>query len=124
VETALRLLARVIPTYPRAFEVVLADALYAQAPYFNFLLHRGKYALVVLKQEERDLYQDVAGLFNHVAPQPGRYRLRQCNWWDFPDLKTWPQVKAPCAPFVPGRPTPFAGKSTSRTIHKEVTGSG
>ena len=95
VETALRLLARVIPAYPRAFDVVLADALYAQAPFFNFLLDRGKHALVVLKQEERDLYQDVAGLFEHFAPQAGRYRLRQCSWWDFPDLKTWPQVKAP-----------------------------
>jgi hypothetical protein len=95
VATALRLLARVIPSYPRAFDVVLADALYAQAPFFNFLLERGKHALVVLKQEKRDLYQDVAGLFAHVAPQPGRYRLRQCSWWDFPDLKTWPQVQAP-----------------------------
>ena len=95
VETALRLLARVIPAYPRAFDVVLADALYAQAPFFNFLLDRGKHALVVLQQEERDLYQDVTGLLEHVVPQSGRYRLRQCSWWDFPDLKTWPQVKAP-----------------------------
>jgi hypothetical protein len=95
VETALRLLARVISAYPRAFDVVLADALYAQAPFFNFLLARGKHALVVLKQEKRNLYQDVAGLFDHVAPQPGRYRSRQCRWWDFPDLNSWPQVHAP-----------------------------
>jgi hypothetical protein len=61
VETALRLLARVIPAYPRAFDLVLADALYARAPSFNFLLACGKHALVVLKEERRDLYQDVAG---------------------------------------------------------------
>ena len=42
VETALRLLARVIPAYPRAFDLVLADALYAEAPFFNFLLAHGK----------------------------------------------------------------------------------
>ena len=60
-ETALRLLARVIPAYPRAFDLVLADALYAKAPFFNFLLARGKHALVVLKEERRNLYQDVAG---------------------------------------------------------------
>jgi hypothetical protein len=95
VETALRLLARVIPSYPRAFDVVLADAFYAKAPFFNFLLDHGKHALVVLKQEDRDLYQDVVGLLVHVTPQAGRYRSRQCSWWDFPDLKTWPQVKAP-----------------------------
>jgi len=95
VETALRLLARVIPAYPRAFDLVLADALYAQAPFFNFLLARGKHALVVLKDERRDLYQDVAGLFKHLAPRPGCYRSRQCSWWDFPDLLSWPQVHTP-----------------------------
>jgi len=95
VETALRLLARVIPAYPRAFDLVLADALYAEAPFFNFLLAHGKHALAVLKDERRNLYQDVAGLFDHGAPQPGSYRSRQCHWWDFPDLLTWPQVRAP-----------------------------
>ena len=60
VQTALRLLTRVIPAYPRAFTLVLADALYAQAPFFNFLLAHGKHALAVLKDERRDLYQDVA----------------------------------------------------------------
>jgi len=94
VETALRLLARVIPAYPRAFDLVLADALYAEAPFFNFLLAHGKHALVVLKDERRNLYQDATGLFEHVAPQPGSYRSRQCHWWDFPDLLTWPQVRA------------------------------
>ncbi|MGB2626285.1 MAG: transposase [Candidatus Acidiferrum sp.] len=95
VETSLRLLARVIPAYPRAFDLVLADALYAKASFFNFLLARGKHVLVVLKEERRNLYQDVAGLFDHVAPQPGRYRSRLCRWWDFPDLLSWPQVKGP-----------------------------
>ncbi|MGA7621933.1 MAG: transposase, partial [Candidatus Acidiferrales bacterium] len=95
VQTALRLLARVIAAYPRAFDLILADALYAEAPFFNFLLARGKHALVVLKDERRNLYQDVAGLFAHLTPQPGSYRSRQCSWWDFPDLTSWPQVDAP-----------------------------
>jgi Transposase DDE domain len=95
VGTALRLLARVISAYPRAFDLVLADALYAEAPFFNFLLARGKQALVVLKDERRNLYQDVAGVFDPVAPQPGSYRSRQCDWWDFSDLLSWPQVHAP-----------------------------
>jgi hypothetical protein len=38
--------------------LVLADALYAVAPFFNFLLTHRKHALVVLKQERRDLYVD------------------------------------------------------------------
>ena len=95
VTTALRLLERVIPAYPRAFDLVLADALYGTAPFFNFLLAHGKHALVVLKDDRRNLYQDAAGLFESVAPTAGRYRSRQCSWWDFPDLLSWPQVDAP-----------------------------
>src|ERR1700675_4966984 len=60
VETALRLLARVISAYPRAFDLVLADALYAEAPFFNFLLARGKHALVVLKAIGPDWASDFA----------------------------------------------------------------
>jgi hypothetical protein len=92
---ALRLLDRVIRAYPRAFDLVLGDALYGTAPFFNFLLARGKHALVVLKDERRNLYQDVAGLFHSIPPRPGSYRSRQCWWWDLPDLLSWPQVNAP-----------------------------
>lgn len=95
VATAQRLLDRVIADYPRAFDVVLADALYGIAPFFNYLLSRGKDALVVLKDERRNLYQDAAGLWEKVQPQTGQYRSHQCLWWDFPDLVSWPEVKAP-----------------------------
>jgi len=95
VTTALRLLKRVILAYPRAFDLVLADALYASAPFFNFLLAHHKHALVVLKDDRRNLYSDAAGLFRSTAPAQGRYRGRQCSWWDFPDLLSWPQVNSP-----------------------------
>jgi hypothetical protein len=95
VATALRLLARVVGAYPRAFDLVLADALYATAPFFNFLLARGKHALTVLKDDRRNLYQDASALFASVPPKPGSYRNRACLWWDFPDLLTWPQVNTP-----------------------------
>ena len=55
---ARRLLERVLEAYPRAFDVVLGDALYATAPFVNFLLARGKHALIVLKDDRRNLYQD------------------------------------------------------------------
>jgi len=95
VATALRLLERVLAAYPRAFDLVLADALYAEAPFFNFLVAHGKSALVVLKDERRNIYQDVLGLFKLVPPHKGRYRSRDCLWWDFPELVSWPQVKVP-----------------------------
>jgi hypothetical protein len=95
VAAALRLLERVLARYPRAFEVVLADGLYAQAPFFNFLLGHRKHALVVLKDPRRDLYQDAFGLFQRVAPKPGQFRSRDCQWQDVEDLRSWPQVQAP-----------------------------
>jgi hypothetical protein len=95
VATAMRLLTRVLAAYPRAFDLVLADALYATAPFLNFLIERGKHALIVLKDERRNLYQDVAGLFLRVAPRRAERRGRDCQWWDFPDLVSWPQVNTP-----------------------------
>jgi Transposase DDE domain len=95
VATAMRLLERVLALYPRAFDLVLADALYAQAPFFNFLLDHRKQALVVLKDERRNLYQDAAGLLNIVKPVQGTFRARDCQWWDLCDLTSWPEVKVP-----------------------------
>ena len=95
VATAMRLLERVLALYPRAFDLVLADALYAKAPLFNFLLDHRKHALVVLKDERRNLYQDATGLFNVVQPVQGAFRARDCQWWDLCGLTSWPEVKVP-----------------------------
>jgi hypothetical protein len=51
--------------------------------------------LAVLKDERRNLFQDVAGLFDYVPPQLGSHGSRQCLWWDFPDRTSCPQVYAP-----------------------------
>lgn len=75
--------------------MLLADALYATARFVNFLLARGKHALIVLQDERRNLYQDVAGLWRSVPAQPGRYRSRDCQWWDNEGLLSWPQVHQP-----------------------------
>ena len=48
VATARRLLDRVLSSYPRAFRLILADALYAEAPFINYLWSHRKYALIVL----------------------------------------------------------------------------
>jgi hypothetical protein len=95
VAAALRLLERVLAAYSRAFDGVLADGLYAQAPFFNFLLGHGKHALVVLKDPRRDLYQDAFGLFQLTPAPAGQYRSRDCQWQDVEDLHSWPQVEAP-----------------------------
>ena len=95
VATATRLLKRVVARYPRAFDLLLADGLYLQAGFFNFLTDLHKHVLVVLKDDRRNLYQDAAGLFDLVTPVKGTSGTRQCQWWDLPDLTSWPEVKAP-----------------------------
>jgi hypothetical protein len=75
--------------------LLLGDALYAQAPFLNFLLRHGKQVLLVLKEERRDLYKDVLGLLPLVAPQKGQYRSRDCLWWDVSDLTSWSQASVP-----------------------------
>jgi hypothetical protein len=87
--TALRLLKRVLAAYPRAFDLLLADAYYAVEPFLHFLRSHGKHALVVLKGERRDAYQDAAGLWAQQSPQRGSYEVRSCRWWDIPDLRSW-----------------------------------
>ncbi len=73
VATAVRLLERVPVLYPRAFDLVLADALYAEAPFFKFLLAHRNHELVVFKDERRNLYQDAAGLFDSEPPTSGTF---------------------------------------------------
>jgi hypothetical protein len=120
VTCAVRLLTRVLSAYPRAFDLVLADALYATAPFFNFLIGHGKHALVVLKDERRNLYQDAAGLFANVQPQRGERRGRDCHWWDFADLRSWPQVKAPLR-VVRSLETYAVRRQLDRTITQETS---
>lgn len=95
VATGVRLLRRVLADYPRAFQLVLADAFYCKAPFVNFLWSHHRYVLVVLKDERRELYEDALGLFKIHQPQQGKYRNRKCLWWDVRDLTTWEQVTTP-----------------------------
>lgn len=95
VEAAIRLLERVLRAYPRAFDVVLGDSLYANSRFFNFVLHHGKDVLAVLKDENRNLWEDAESL---IAPMPAT-RVerggRQCLQWDIEGFRTWPQVCQP-----------------------------
>lgn len=95
VAAAIRLLERVLEHYPRAFDVVMGDALYANSAFFNFVLSRGKHALAVLKDERRDLWEDAQSLFGEMAAtqiRRGRW-LAECR--DLEGFTSWPQVDQP-----------------------------
>jgi hypothetical protein len=95
VAAALRLLERVLQAYPRAFDVVIGDGLYANSKFFNFLLDHGKDGIAVLKDEQRNLLQDARGLFAAMPPVPLHYRDARCLCWDADGFTTWPQVQKP-----------------------------
>jgi len=68
VACALRLLGRVLQDFPRAFDFIVADGLYLRASFVRFVLLHGKDAVIVLKDERRDLLQDARGIFRLDPP--------------------------------------------------------
>jgi hypothetical protein len=79
---AQRLLPRVVQAYDRFFRVVLADALFFNAPFFNLCLGLGKEVITVLKDEDRALFQDALGVFPFTAPQVWEEPNQKIRAWD------------------------------------------
>jgi hypothetical protein len=93
VAAALRLLDRVLEAYPRAFDVVAGDGLYARSDFFNHVRAMGKHALAVLKDEQRDLLKDARGLWEQMSPTVSSTDRRRRECWDLSGFTTWPQYK-------------------------------
>lgn len=96
VATATRLLIRVIANYPRAFDVVVADALYASSNFFKIAIEKKKDVIVVLKENCPELLDDATRCF---AGQPPT-----CSWdtgkrkiecWDEGGFVSGPQIGQP-----------------------------
>lgn len=86
---AMRLLTRTMKTMPRAFGVVLCDALYARAPFITMLRGHNKHIVCVLKDDRRDLIKDAEGLF--AWQQPLRYVRGKTAYsvWDEENFPLW-----------------------------------
>jgi len=95
VTCALRLLKRIIENYPRAFDVVLGDALYTDPRLYNLLLDHGKDALTVLKDDRRDLIGDAKALFLGREPIQFDRGNKRVSCWDLEGFTSWPQVRVP-----------------------------
>lgn len=96
VAAATRILQRLCQRYPRFLDFVTADALYLQAPFMQVVQEQGLHAIVVLKQENRELYQDVDGLLAITAPTVALDPDGLSTWqWDFENLTTWTQLAGP-----------------------------
>jgi len=113
VAAALRLLERVIQEYPRAFDVVLGDALYADSRFFNYVLGKGKDAMAVLKDDRRDLLKDARSLFTQVPPVTTNHGRTQTTQWDIEGFTSWPQVH---------QPVRVVASNETRTVKRQIDG--
>ena len=96
VACAVRLVERLCRMYPRAFDVVMADGLYARAPFFKKVISLGKEAIAVLKDERRDLIKEARKRCEDVQPYSfTRKNGAVVNAWDIEDCRDWTQLEMP-----------------------------
>lgn len=99
VSAALRLLERVRQALPRFIDVLSFDAFYLQAPFVKKVLAMGYGVVIVLKQEERDLYKDAEGLFQVTMPEEQAIKAQGLDGtvkvWDVDGLTSWSQLGRP-----------------------------
>ena len=89
------LVPRVAKSYDRFFRVVLADALYCNAPFINLCLGLGKHVITVLKDEDRALFQDAQGVFSLTAPRVWEEPRQKIRAWDAKGFTSAGGIKAP-----------------------------
>jgi hypothetical protein len=93
---AARLLERVIADYPRAFDVVVADALYANSNFFKLAVENKKDVIVVLKENCPELLADATRYFADQLPactwDTGKKKI-EC--WDEGGFVSGPQIGKP-----------------------------
>jgi len=82
ITSAYRLLERVCKTYPKAFEVVIGDGLYLKGTVFKLLEDHHKYAIAVLKEERRQLFEEANRLSFMEEPKIYRQGKTTYRVWD------------------------------------------
>jgi len=89
ISSAYRLLERVLREYPKAFSVVIGDGLYLKETVFNLLKKHHKYAISVLKEERRQLFEEANSL--SLLSEPKRYREANTEYrvWDHSISGCW-----------------------------------
>lgn len=95
VTAAERLLDRSRKLYPRFFDIISADALYLGAPFLKKVKAWGWDVIIVLKQENRDLYQDANGLLAISHSQKFQKDNIVGRRWNLEKLATWSQLGGP-----------------------------
>ena len=93
VATALRLITRVLVNFPRAFDVVLADAIYTDPRFFSLLREHDKDVLTVLKENQPALLAEARTLSELMAPTVVSDKPKKIECWDMEGFSPWPQIE-------------------------------
>lgn len=120
VAAATRLLERVHRDYPRAFDVVLADALYARIRFFRTVRRLGKDAIVVLKHDEWDLTRDARALCDVLPPATHTAGSTRRTCWDLEGF-SWMGFEEPVRVVRSEERTPVRRQATKEVEEREST---
>lgn len=120
VAAATRLLQRVCRNLPRAFDVVLADALYARVGFFRSVLALGKDVVVVLKHDEWTLNQDARALCDMIPAQMHISGRTQRKCWNVSDLP-WGDLERTVRVVRSEETTPIKRQRTKKVEQKKST---
>lgn len=120
VAAATRLLERVQRNHPRAFDVVLADALYARIGFFRTVRALGKDVVVVLKHDEWTLNQEARALCDEISSQRHTAGKTQRQCWDVGDLP-WGDFERTVRVVRSEETTPIKRQRTKKVEEKRST---
>jgi len=87
-----RLLERFLERHPRYLDALTMDAFYLQAPFVKKLLKYNLHLVMILKQENRELYQDAVGLCVNVPAKVTNVGTEEIRFWDLGAMQTWTQL--------------------------------
>jgi len=109
-----------VKLFPKAFNVVLCDALYARAPFIRLVRSHNKDIICVLKDERRELIKDAEGIFSQQ--QPLRYKEGKTHYrvFDEENFTSWEGLDIPVR-VVKSVETTITKNYISGTIEKKTT---
>lgn len=120
VKCAMRLLERILKNYPRAFDLIIADGLYARAPFFKFIIKHGKDVIAVLKDDRRELLKDAWGLFKRERSTMSQDQTVKKECWDIEEFRSWDQLDYPVR-VVCSRETKQIKRQKTKAFEEQVT---
>lgn len=93
IAAALRLLERVQKNFPKAYDVVTGDAIYADPRIYSFLRTHHKHLIAVLKENHPDLLEDAYSVCALLKPVQWKEGRNEYTWWDTEGFTTWNSIK-------------------------------